>query len=112
MVSEKSCALLLVIVAAVCIQLFQAQGTLGRCSCPITMKGIKGNISDFQVLERQPGCDHTELIVILNRPDNTIEKICMDTEGRRAKAFLKCWERINKEKSRKMECIDKQRKAE
>ncbi|XP_078123989.1 C-X-C motif chemokine 9-like [Sander vitreus] len=110
--SQKRCTLLLVVVAAVCIQLYQAQVSIGRCSCLNTIKFIRGNMSDFQVLERHPGCDNTELIVTMNNADNSTEKICMNTEGKMAKAFLKCWERINKDESRKMECIDRKRKAE
>uniref|UniRef100_A0AAT9KF14 C-X-C motif chemokine 11 n=1 Tax=Amphiprion clarkii TaxID=80970 RepID=A0AAT9KF14_AMPCL len=110
--SQRSCVLLLVFVAAVCIELYQAQNVLGRCSCPSTIKFIRGNMSDFQVLERRPGCDKTELVITLIRSENSTEKICMNTDGRMAKAFLKCWERINKDESRKMECIDRKRKAE
>ncbi|TDH16621.1 hypothetical protein EPR50_G00021990 [Perca flavescens] len=110
--SQKRCALLLVVVAAVCIQLCQAQVSIGRCSCSETIKFIRGNMSDFLVLERHPGCDKTELIVTMNNADNSTKKFCMNTEGKMAKAFLKCWERINKDESRKMECIDRKRKPE
>ncbi|XP_042341665.1 chemokine (C-X-C motif) ligand 18b [Plectropomus leopardus] len=110
--SQKSCTLLLAVVAAVCIQVYQAHDFIGRCSCLSTIKFIRGNMSDFQVLEKRPGCDKTELIVTMNNPDNSTDKICINTEGRMANAFLKCWERINKNETRKMECIDRKRRAE
>ncbi|KAK9540229.1 hypothetical protein VZT92_002695 [Zoarces viviparus] len=110
--SQKRCLLLLVVGAAVCIQLYQAHDFIGRCSCLNTIKFIKGNMSDFKVLESRPGCDKTEFIVTMNNPDNSTENICLNTEGKLAKAFLRCWERINKDESRKMECIDRKRKAE
>ncbi|CAK6969147.1 chemokine (C-X-C motif) ligand 18b [Scomber scombrus] len=110
--SEKSWALFLVFVAAVCIELYEAHDVPGRCMCHRKIKFIKGNFSDFQVLERRPGCDSIELTVTMSNPDNSTVKICMDTEGKLAKAFLRCWERINKDKSRKMECIDRKRKSE
>ncbi|GAA6225847.1 chemokine (C-X-C motif) ligand 18b [Lates japonicus] len=110
--SLKSSALLLVVVAAVCIGLYQAHELPGRCSCPNTIKFIKGNMSDFQVLEKRPGCDKTELIVTMGGSDNSTEKFCMNTEGKMAKAFLRCWERINKDESRKMECIERKKRAE
>uniref|UniRef100_A0A3B4YXT3 C-X-C motif chemokine 11-like n=1 Tax=Stegastes partitus TaxID=144197 RepID=A0A3B4YXT3_9TELE len=106
--SQRNGALLLVFVAAVCVELYQAQNVLGRCSCLSTIKFIKGNISDFQVLEVRPGCDRIELIT----SENSTEKFCMNTEGKMAKAYLKCWERKNKDESRKMECIDRKKKAE
>uniref|UniRef100_A0A3Q1FFK8 Chemokine interleukin-8-like domain-containing protein n=1 Tax=Acanthochromis polyacanthus TaxID=80966 RepID=A0A3Q1FFK8_9TELE len=105
--SQRNCVVLLVFVAAVCMELYQAQIVLGRCSCPVTIKFIKGNFSDFQVLERRPGCDKTELV-----SENSTERICLNTMGNLAKAFLKCWERINKDESRKMECIERKRKAD
>nr|WEE66573.1 CXCL18b [Micropterus salmoides] len=110
--AQKSFILLLIVVATVFIQLYQAQHSVGRCTCPNTIKFVKGNISDFKVLEVRPGCDKTELIVTMNKPDNSTEKTCLNTEGKMAKAFLMCWERINKDESRKMECIDRKRKAE
>ncbi|XP_051242158.1 chemokine (C-X-C motif) ligand 18b [Dicentrarchus labrax] len=110
--SQKSCTLLLAVVAAVCIQLHQAHDFPGRCRCHTTVKFIRGNISAFQVYERRPGCDKTELFVTLDKANNSTEDICMNTEGKMAKAFLRCWERINKEESRKIECIDRKRKAE
>ncbi|XP_061763894.1 chemokine (C-X-C motif) ligand 18b [Nerophis ophidion] len=99
-------------VAGFCIRLYQAHDFLGRCSCHNTIKFIKGNMSDFQVLEKRPGCDKTELIVTMNGANNTSEQICMNTEGKMAKAFFRCWERINKDKDRKMECIERKRKAD
>ncbi|XP_073323458.1 chemokine (C-X-C motif) ligand 18b [Pagrus major] len=110
--SQKSCTLLFVVVAAVCIQLFQAHDFPGRCSCLSTIKFIRGNMSDFQVLEKRPGCDKTELIVTMNNADNSTQQICMSPEGKMAIAFLKCWTRINKDESRKMECINRKRRAE
>ncbi|XP_077936285.1 C-X-C motif chemokine 9-like [Gasterosteus aculeatus] len=110
--SQKRCILLLAVMAAVCIQLHQAHDFLGRCSCLNPIMFIKGSISDFEVLESRPGCDKTELIVTMNNPNNSTEKLCMNTVGKRAKAFLRCWERINKDASRKTECIDRKKKAE
>ncbi|XP_074487248.1 chemokine (C-X-C motif) ligand 18b [Sebastes fasciatus] len=109
MASSQKSIFLLVVAAAVCIQLYNAHDFIGRCSCLNTIKFVRGNMSDFQVLERRPGCDKTELIVTMNNPDNSTEQFCMNNEGKMAKAFLKCWERINKNESRKMECIARRR---
>ncbi|KAG8015012.1 hypothetical protein GBF38_022247 [Nibea albiflora] len=92
--SQKSYALLLVFVAAVCIQFYQAEAGVipGRCSCRHAVMYIKGNISDFQVLEKRPACNKVELFVTWNKADNTTDKICLDTDGKLAKAFLGCWQ--------------------
>uniref|UniRef100_A0A8C5NE88 Chemokine interleukin-8-like domain-containing protein n=1 Tax=Gouania willdenowi TaxID=441366 RepID=A0A8C5NE88_GOUWI len=108
----RNAAFLLVFTAAVSLEFYQAQHIMGRCSCPTTIKNIRGNMSDFQVLEKRPGCDRIELIVTMSSSTNSTTKVCLNTEGRMAKAFLKCWERINKEESRKTECINRRRKAE
>ncbi|XP_047434612.1 chemokine (C-X-C motif) ligand 18b [Mugil cephalus] len=110
--SQRNCAFLLVFVAAVWMECSQAQHFFGRCSCPNTVKFVKGNISDFEVLERRPGCDLTEVILTQSNANNSTERICMNTEGKMAKAFLRCWERINKDESRKMECIERKKRAE
>ncbi|CAN9510021.1 unnamed protein product [Ophioblennius macclurei] len=110
--SQRNCALLLLALAAVCVELYQAQHLPGRCSCPTSIKFIRGNMSDFQILERRPGCEKTELIVTMSKAHNATEKVCINTEGKMAKAFLRCWEKINKDESRKTECLDRKRKAE
>uniref|UniRef100_A0A672Z4M2 Chemokine interleukin-8-like domain-containing protein n=1 Tax=Sphaeramia orbicularis TaxID=375764 RepID=A0A672Z4M2_9TELE len=93
--SAKSCILLWVSVAVLCIQLHLAHDIHIRCLCHETVKFIKGNMSDFQVLERRSGCDKTELIVTMSRQNNSTDKVCMNTEGKMAKAFLRCWESLN-----------------
>uniref|UniRef100_A0A3Q4ATG3 Chemokine interleukin-8-like domain-containing protein n=1 Tax=Mola mola TaxID=94237 RepID=A0A3Q4ATG3_MOLML len=110
--SQIRCALLLTVVAGVCVQLYQAHDILGRCACQHKVKFIKANITDFQVLQRRPACDKTELYVTVSKPDNTTEDICLHMEGKMAKAFLKCWERINRNKTRKTECFDRKRKSD
>ncbi|XP_077461740.1 uncharacterized protein LOC144077698 [Stigmatopora argus] len=106
-------ALFLVLLATgFSMHLNQAQDFPGRCSCPNSIKFLKGNISDFQVLEKRPACDQTELIITVNRPGNATEEVCVNPLGRLAKAFFRCWERINKDEKRKMECIERKRRAE
>uniref|UniRef100_A0A3Q0R9Y7 Chemokine interleukin-8-like domain-containing protein n=1 Tax=Amphilophus citrinellus TaxID=61819 RepID=A0A3Q0R9Y7_AMPCI len=107
---QRNVALLLVVVAAACMELYQAQTSIGRCSCP-RVQPVKGKILDFQVLEKGASCDKTELVVTRINPDNSTQMLCMFTEGTRAKRLLSCWERINKDKSRKMECIDRLKMA-
>ncbi|XP_003454675.1 chemokine (C-X-C motif) ligand 18b [Oreochromis niloticus] len=107
---QRNCAVLLVVVAAACVELYQAQTPIGRCACP-KVQPVKGKISDFQVLEKRASCEKTELIVTRINPDNSTQKLCMFTEGVRAKRLLSCWESINKNETRKMECIDRPKMA-
>ncbi|KAM9701310.1 uncharacterized protein ACNS7B_002992 [Menidia menidia] len=110
--SRRNGALLLAILAALCVELHVAQHVMGRCVCPATSKLVRGNMTDFQVHEKRPGCDKTELIVTVKTPANSTLEICLHTDRRFGQALLKCWGRINKDKSRKMECIEWRRKAE
>ncbi|KAM4585331.1 C-X-C motif chemokine 11-like [Odontesthes bonariensis] len=110
--SQRNCALLLAVVVAVCIERYEAQHVMGRCLCPNMGKIIKGNITDFQVYEKWAGCDKTELIVTVNTLNNSTVQICLNTQRRIGIAFLKCWDRVNRDESRKMECIERKRRAE
>ncbi|KAG7485039.1 C-X-C motif chemokine 11-like [Solea senegalensis] len=91
--SQKTATLLLFVVAAVYIELYQAQNLLGRCSCTNTIKFIRENITDFQVLEKRPACERTELIVTIAAPNNSTQQVCMNIQGNMAKNFLMCWKR-------------------
>ncbi|KAM7393568.1 hypothetical protein PAMP_020428 [Pampus punctatissimus] len=106
----KSYTVLLVVAAAFCMELHQAQDVLGRCSCPVSVLFVR-NRSDFQVIEKQPGCDKIEIIITETLPDNSTRKVCLKPEGMLGKAFLQCWEKINKDESRKMECMKKGKKS-
>ncbi|XP_046900029.1 C-X-C motif chemokine 11-1-like [Hypomesus transpacificus] len=106
--SPKACGLLLVVLAAVCIQLYDAQFVPARCNCQGTIKFTAEIISDFQVFEKSPNCDHTEIIITLQE-DNV--KRCLNLQGKLAKAFLHCWNRINKDESQKMTCLNRRNKA-
>ncbi|KAF6719768.1 hypothetical protein FQA47_000504 [Oryzias melastigma] len=106
--AKKDGALLLAVVAAVCIQLYQAQYVVGRCRCYnlIRLKDVKGNITGFEVKEKSAACNKMEFIVTVMEPNSTAVERCVKPLGPKAKLILNCWDRINKNESRKMECIN------
>uniref|UniRef100_A0A3P9HVT1 Chemokine interleukin-8-like domain-containing protein n=1 Tax=Oryzias latipes TaxID=8090 RepID=A0A3P9HVT1_ORYLA len=106
--TKKDGALLLAVVAAVCIQLYQAQHVVGRCRCyeEVRLMAIKRNITDFQVKEKSAACSKIQLIVTFMEANSTAVERCVKPQGYKAKQILKCWEGINKNESRKMECIN------
>uniref|UniRef100_A0A1A7WUW9 Chemokine interleukin-8-like domain-containing protein n=1 Tax=Iconisemion striatum TaxID=60296 RepID=A0A1A7WUW9_9TELE len=110
--SQRNVALLLVFVAAVCVELYQGQYVVGRCKCPEVQRVSRINVSDFEVIEKTPTCDKIQVILTSVKPDNTTEQICVDPLAMIARGFLRCWQRINKDTSRRMECIERRRKAE
>uniref|UniRef100_A0A3B5R0G2 Chemokine interleukin-8-like domain-containing protein n=1 Tax=Xiphophorus maculatus TaxID=8083 RepID=A0A3B5R0G2_XIPMA len=106
--SQRNGALLLVFVAAVCMEFYQAQHVVGiRCKCPVFSKILRSNFTDFQVTEARAGCDRVELTVTRIKLDNSTETLCLNPKRRPGLQILSCWEKINKDKSRKMECLDK-----
>uniref|UniRef100_A0A3P9N550 Chemokine interleukin-8-like domain-containing protein n=1 Tax=Poecilia reticulata TaxID=8081 RepID=A0A3P9N550_POERE len=111
--SQRNGALLLVFVAAVCMEFYQAQHVVGiRCKCPSFSKILRSNFTDFQVTEARAGCDRVELTVTRIKLDNSTETLCMYPKRKLGLQILSCWERINKDKSRKTECLNKQRRLE
>uniref|UniRef100_A0A3Q2CUX7 Chemokine interleukin-8-like domain-containing protein n=1 Tax=Cyprinodon variegatus TaxID=28743 RepID=A0A3Q2CUX7_CYPVA len=107
--SQRNCALLLVFVAVVWIELSQAHPTwlIGRCQCPRFSRGINfSNITDFKVIEKWAGCDKTEIILTRIQPDNNTKEMCMNPSLKIGLSLSSCWKRINKDESRKMECIE------
>uniref|UniRef100_A0A3Q2W3R9 Chemokine interleukin-8-like domain-containing protein n=1 Tax=Haplochromis burtoni TaxID=8153 RepID=A0A3Q2W3R9_HAPBU len=81
--------------------------TPGRCMCPRT-RVVKGRLSDFRVFPKRPSCDREELVVTRINPDHSAQLLCMSTEGVRGKRILSCWESINRNESRKLECLHAQ----
>uniref|UniRef100_A0A096LX66 Chemokine interleukin-8-like domain-containing protein n=1 Tax=Poecilia formosa TaxID=48698 RepID=A0A096LX66_POEFO len=113
--SQRNGALLLVFVAAVCMEFYQAPAThvVGiRCKCPSFSKIQRSNFTDFQVTEVWVGCDRVELTLTRIKLDNSTETLCINPKRKLGLQILSCWERINKDKSRKMECLNKQRRLE
>ncbi|CAL1602325.1 unnamed protein product [Knipowitschia caucasica] len=107
----RKLAFLLFALAAVWVQLHQAQNIPIRCSCPGTVK-FAPNITDFEVKERRSGCDKTELIVTIAVGNNSTIQRCLDPMGKLAKAYFRCWENKNKNESRKHECIERKKKTD
>uniref|UniRef100_A0A669EMZ7 Chemokine interleukin-8-like domain-containing protein n=1 Tax=Oreochromis niloticus TaxID=8128 RepID=A0A669EMZ7_ORENI len=101
------CAGLTFVVALAYMDLYRAAFTPGRCACPRT-QAVKGRLSDFQVFPKRPGCDREELVVTRINPDHSAQLLCMSTEGVRAFLLAVCFCSINRNESRKLECLHAQ----
>uniref|UniRef100_A0A669CM63 Chemokine interleukin-8-like domain-containing protein n=1 Tax=Oreochromis niloticus TaxID=8128 RepID=A0A669CM63_ORENI len=71
-------------------------------------QAVKGRLSDFQVFPKRPGCDREELVVTRINPDHSAQLLCMSTEGVRAFLLAVCFCSINRNESRKLECLHAQ----
>ncbi|CAL8389510.1 unnamed protein product [Arctogadus glacialis] len=106
--SLKHLILLLVAAVAVCIKLNDAQFIPSdRCLCHNTVRRTSENITDFQIIQRGPSCDTTQVIITIENSNNRIAELCLNTQGLLAKAFIKCWNRIKKDDSKKVTCLNK-----
>uniref|UniRef100_A0A667XQ02 Chemokine interleukin-8-like domain-containing protein n=1 Tax=Myripristis murdjan TaxID=586833 RepID=A0A667XQ02_9TELE len=111
--SLKTCTLALLVVAAFYAQLHEATFVPGsRCLCDQTIKFTPDTIKDFKITEKRPGCEKTEVVVTIEKQDMSKENVCLSLEGKLAKAFMMCWNRINKDESQKMNCLNRRKKAE
>ncbi|KAK7929844.1 hypothetical protein WMY93_006239 [Mugilogobius chulae] len=102
----RNLCFLLIALAGVCVQIYQAQDIKYRCVCPVPAK-FAVNITDFRVIEKRSGCDKTELVVTVATGNNSTAERCLDTTKKFGIAMLKCWDNKGRNETRKHECIRK-----
>nr|AXF84166.1 chemokine ligand 18b [Ctenopharyngodon idella] len=91
-------ALLLLLLAVVCIQLsgVQAETPRDRCWCVETKKYVrKETIEEFSIFPIRPRCDKVEIILTL-KPVNNISEVvqrCLNPSSAQGKNLQTCWKR-------------------
>ncbi|XP_061601064.1 C-X-C motif chemokine 9-like [Cololabis saira] len=65
----------------------------GRCLCPATRPGVRGQLKELTVYPKSPGCSNVTVIVKLERND---ESVCLNPEGPMGKQLIRCWNRSTK----------------
>ncbi|CAL8333674.1 unnamed protein product [Lota lota] len=110
--SLKHCIFLLVAAIAVGIELNNAQFIPGaRCVCHKTARYTSENITDFQIIQSGPSCAATQVIITVENSNNRTDALCLNPEGRLARAFIMCWDRVNRDDSKKVTCLNKRKKS-
>ncbi|XP_026164741.1 C-X-C motif chemokine 9-like [Mastacembelus armatus] len=62
----------------------------GRCLCPVSIPGVRGQLKELKVYPTSPSCDKFTVIVTLK---STNEQICLKPDGPMGKQLIRCWRR-------------------
>ncbi|KAM4591968.1 uncharacterized protein cxcl-c13b [Odontesthes bonariensis] len=65
----------------------------GRCLCPRTQPGVRGQLKDLSVMAKTASCSNVTVMVTLKR--NNV-KVCLDPEAAMGKQLIRCWNRAQK----------------
>ncbi|XP_029376258.1 C-X-C motif chemokine 11 [Echeneis naucrates] len=64
----------------------------GRCRCPISQDGIKGQLKGLTVYQKSPTCNKITVIVTLKSKN---EQVCLNPEALMGKQLIRCWNRVH-----------------
>ncbi|XP_016893001.1 C-X-C motif chemokine 9 [Cynoglossus semilaevis] len=62
----------------------------GRCLCPETQQGVRGQLKELIVHSKSPSCSKVTVIVKLKSNDRLV---CLDPEELLGKQLVRCWKR-------------------
>ncbi|XP_044070651.1 C-X-C motif chemokine 9-like [Siniperca chuatsi] len=65
----------------------------GRCVCPQTQPGVRGQLKELTVYPKNPSCHKVTVIVTL-RSNNTL--VCLNPEAPMGKQLIRCWNRAHR----------------
>ncbi|TNN71838.1 C-X-C motif chemokine 9 [Liparis tanakae] len=65
----------------------------GRCLCPHTQPGVRGQLKALIVYPQSPSCDRVTVIVTLK---STNDAVCLNPEAPMGKQLIHCWKRAQK----------------
>ncbi|XP_066549688.1 C-X-C motif chemokine 3 [Amia ocellicauda] len=105
----KMCSLILAVAVIQLLQapLGEAQFVPTRCMCVKSETIFRRRFTNFTVIEKGSHCKNTEIILTL---DKSGHQVCLSPDGQRGQRLLKCWNRINKDESKKKKCIRRRQK--
>ncbi|KAM8739144.1 C-X-C motif chemokine 9 [Acanthopagrus schlegelii] len=65
----------------------------GRCLCPDTQAGVKGQLKELRVFPKSAICDKVTVMVTLSRSNETV---CLSPGAPMGKQLIRCWNRAHK----------------
>ncbi|XP_071336861.1 C-X-C motif chemokine 10-like [Trachinotus anak] len=65
----------------------------GRCLCPHTQQGVKGQLKELTVYQKSPSCNKVTVIVTLKKDS---EQVCLNPEAPMGRQLIRCWNRAHK----------------
>ncbi|XP_070772279.1 C-X-C motif chemokine 11-like [Enoplosus armatus] len=92
---QSACQLAFLSLCCALITVRESDGTFvpGRCLCPQTQPGVRGQLRELTVYHKSPSCDKITVIVTL-RSNN--EPVCLNPEAPMGKQLIRCWNRAHK----------------
>ncbi|XP_030297366.1 C-X-C motif chemokine 9 [Sparus aurata] len=79
----------------------------GRCSCPETQAGVKGQLKELIVYPKSPICDKVTVIVTLR----SNETVCLSPDGAMGTQLIRCWNRAHKLGRETKLCLRRRRRG-
>ncbi|KAM3606024.1 uncharacterized protein V6R79_009511 [Siganus canaliculatus] len=79
----------------------------GRCQCPETTPGVRGQLKNLTVHPKSPSCDKITVIVTL-KADNS--QACLDPDAPMGAQLIRCWNRIQKRGGDVQLCLKRRKK--
>ncbi|XP_037637481.1 C-X-C motif chemokine 5-like [Sebastes umbrosus] len=65
----------------------------GRCLCPQTQPGVRGQLKELSVYPKSPSCDKVTVIVTLKSNN---EPVCLDPGAPMGRQLTRCWNRAHR----------------
>ncbi|TDH01183.1 hypothetical protein EPR50_G00178010 [Perca flavescens] len=79
----------------------------GRCSCPQTQRGVRGQLKELKVYPKSPNCDKVTVIVTLKN----YHQVCLNPEAPMGKQLIHCWNRAHKIGREVKLCLKRRRRG-
>ncbi|KAF7219911.1 C-X-C motif chemokine 9 [Nothobranchius furzeri] len=76
-----------------CLLTVGTQYVPGRCLCPQTQSGVRGQLKELRVLPQSATCGNVTIIVTLKSNDYDV---CLNPNAPMGKQLLRCWNRAQK----------------
>uniref|UniRef100_A0A3Q1GDA6 C-X-C motif chemokine 10-like n=1 Tax=Acanthochromis polyacanthus TaxID=80966 RepID=A0A3Q1GDA6_9TELE len=81
----------------------------GRCSCPTTLRGVRGQLKGLTVLPKSPTCNNVTVIVTMMKND---AQVCLNPEAPMGKMLIRCFNRAHKLGRDVNLCLKRRRKGQ
>ncbi|XP_005940746.1 C-X-C motif chemokine 9 [Haplochromis burtoni] len=90
---QSVCAFAILSLCCVLITVRESSSTFipGRCVCPKTQQGVRGQLKALKVLLPSSTCHNVTVIVTLQRNNKSL---CLNPEAPMAKQLIRCWLRV------------------
>ncbi|XP_056252049.1 C-X-C motif chemokine 2-like [Seriola aureovittata] len=92
---QSVCQLAFLILCCALIAVRESDSTFvpGRCLCPHTQPGVRGQLKELTVYQKSPSCSKITVIVTLKSNN---EQVCLNPEAPMGRQLTRCWNRAHK----------------